>query len=301
MCFEKRKTPVCIIAVLSVITLLAGILMIAFAFMFTNSAILENIGKEDKTVKDGKDLIFMILLIFSLSTIVIGGLGFLFKCVKNRCFACTYGIVLLPTWIVVLVVGLLALAAAVTSEEAIQSTCLTINSDYKRQYGTAGSEVTISFDIYSALGMNEYMCRQEHCPCAPGAWSASWNDSPLSPQLNFAGTIKSYKECMTNPPATSSTDFKNFASGFTSQADYSDVSAWISFFEDEYDCAGICTPAQFYWGKSIESGRPTQSCIGKMKDSISSPFKGLAVATIICGIFLFFIFIMQYCLWRKYD
>lgn len=75
---------------------------------------------------------------------------------------------------------------------------------------------------------------------------------------------------------------------------------WVEFFEDEYTCAGICSPALFYWSKSIELGRPTEACVGSIKDDLTESFLGLAVATLVSGFLLFFIWIMQYCLWKKF-
>ena len=76
---------------------------------------------------------------------------------------------------------------------------------------------------------------------------------------------------------------------------------WIAWYEDTYDCAGICKVAAFYWTKNPATSRPSQSCINSLKDDITTPFLGLGVATMICGFLLFFIFIMQYCLWKSYD
>ena len=74
----------------------------------------------------------------------------------------------------------------------------------------------------------------------------------------------------------------------------------MEFFEDNYSCAGICKPALFSWSKSIDGGRPNSSCISSIKEDLNSDFMGLGVATLISGIFLFFVFIMQYCLWVKF-
>jgi hypothetical protein len=30
----------------------------------------------------------------------------------------------------------------------------------------------------------------------------------------------------------------------------------VEYFEEEYDCGGICQPSLFYFGKSIEIGPP---------------------------------------------
>ena len=75
---------------------------------------------------------------------------------------------------------------------------------------------------------------------------------------------------------------------------------WIEFFEEEYTCSGICTPALFYWSKSIDLGKPSKSCVNSIKDDLTDSFTGMAIATLFSGILLFFIWICQYCLWRKF-
>jgi len=77
--------------------------------------------KEDEEIEDARKFIFMVLLIFSLVTIVIASLGFCFKWCKNRCFACLYGTLLFPTWIIVIVVGTLSTLASVASTDAIEN------------------------------------------------------------------------------------------------------------------------------------------------------------------------------------
>ena len=130
MCFEKRKTPVRCIMCLSICAVLASIVMIIFAALITNSSILEQVGKEDASIKDSADRVFIVLLIFALTTMLIGGLGFCFKCIKNRCFAFIYGLILLPTWLAVLIIGFIAVAAATVSKEALESSCTTLQSNY---------------------------------------------------------------------------------------------------------------------------------------------------------------------------
>ena len=123
MCFEKRKTPARCIAVLSALAAIMGILMIVFSFMLTNSDLLDQMGKEDADIKSGVDSTFTMLLIFSLATIAIAVIGFFLLCCKNRCITCTYGIILLPTWIILIVVGFLATAIATAADDAITTEC----------------------------------------------------------------------------------------------------------------------------------------------------------------------------------
>ena len=130
MCFDKRKTPVRCILCLSVFAVIASIVMIAFSFILTNADILDQIGKEDAEIKDAKDRVFIVLLIFALSTMLIGGLGFCFKCIKNRCFAFLYGLILLPTWLAVIIIGGIAVAAATLSKDALVESCERFSNDY---------------------------------------------------------------------------------------------------------------------------------------------------------------------------
>lgn len=76
---------------------------------------------------------------------------------------------------------------------------------------------------------------------------------------------------------------------------------WVTFFEDEYNCAGVCEPALFYWSKSVSQGMPTESCISSIKDDLSTAFMGLGGACLISGFVLLCNFVLQYCLWVKKD
>ena len=120
MCFDERKTPANVILVMSVLGAICGIVMIAFAFMLTNSEILEQIEKENVDVKDARHLVFLMLLIFALLTIFVSGLGMCLKFIENRCFTAVYGIILLPVWIVVIVVGIIAVAASGAAKDRIE-------------------------------------------------------------------------------------------------------------------------------------------------------------------------------------
>lgn len=66
---------------------------------------------------------------------------------------------------------------------------------------------------------------------------------------------------------------------------------WLEFFEDEYDCAGVCSPSLFYWSKSIELGRPNKSCIIGIKDGITKAFLGIGICALVAGCLLFIVWI----------
>lgn len=116
-----------------------------------------------------------------------------------------------------------------------------------------------------------------------------------------AGGYATYKACVDATDNTgASTFFQEFAKSFREGSSYKEISDWIKFFEDEYDCAGICEVAGFYWSKDIAAGPPKTSCLPEIRDGLSSAFTGLGAVSFITGIFLLLIFIFQYCLWKKY-
>lgn len=73
---------------------------------------------------------------------------------------------------------------------------------------------------------------------------------------NFSGGkdgYKTYKACIDDADRVTDTKnaqdvaFATFAKSFREQSDYNTISDWIAFFEDDYECAGICEPSLFAW------------------------------------------------------
>lgn len=75
----------------------------------------------------------------------------------------------------------------------------------------------------------------------------------------------------------------------------------MTYFEEKYECSGVCTPALFYYGLSLSDGIPTTTCLSYMKEEVGDSMMYLGVTGIITGITMFLIWICQYALWRKYD
>jgi hypothetical protein len=253
--------------------------------------------KENSDVGDVRKYIFAALLVFSLVTILIAALGLMFTCCKNRCFAVMYGILLFPSWIIILVIGIISVGASVAASDEIEKECLKISAETSRTYGS--SDITIALDIYDSILIEDYMCTSD-CPCAPVSTATEWL-SDVSRTYDFTGTYYTYKECLFDTENNASPYFQGFADGFREQSNIVTVMDWVNFFEEEFDCAGICKPATFYYDRSIELGKPNSSCIESIKDELTSSFQGLGIATLVSGILLFFVFCMQYCLWKKFD
>lgn len=98
---------------------------------------------------------------------------------------------------------------------------------------------------------------------------------------------------------TSTKAFHNFAKSFRESGEFQKTKDWIEFFEKEYECAGICEVALFTWISNVDTGKPQKSCVSSVKDDLTASFMGLGITTLISGILLFFIWLCQYCLWKK--
>ena len=166
------------------------------------------------------------------------------------------------------------------------------------------------------------MCTR-NCPCKKNAKMGEWQTKTEAELLALGRTkglvftdnadIKtydSYDQCIKEVQDgslpenmklgyTSEKAFYEFAKSFRDQGEFQSIKDWIEFFENEYDCAGICKPALFTWVSNVDSGMPTQSCVNSVKDDLTGSFMGLGICTLISGILLFFIWLFQYCLWKK--
>jgi len=74
----------------------------------------------------------------------------------------------------------------------------------------------------------------------------------------------------------------------------------LSYFESKYTCSGICNPSLFFWSLNLDKGVPTTNCLGYLKSEIGNNMNYLGITAIVVGGILFFIWIFQYCLWRKF-
>jgi len=290
---------------------------------------LEDIDK-DIDFDNVRTAVFICLILFALVAIIASCMGILACKIKNRCFTICYGCLLLPIWIAVIVVGSVAVYVATEGKDKIQDECVKviqklddgINQISSSSVGTASvpttgvvtcdedynADIKFTLDVYEAMKIGDNMC-SENCPCLQNvATRNKWEELDKEEfdrcrDFNWSGTFTTYKQCIEETAAlpTAATNFQRFAKELEAKDSWSTVKDLVIFFEDTYDCAGICQPAIFYFSKSIELGLPTGSCVGNLKDELNDEFGGLGAATLVSGILLMLTFVFQYCLWYKYD
>lgn len=91
--------------------------------------------------------------------------------------------------------------------------------------------------------------------------------------------------------------YKDFPSRSTIETGVS----MLSYFEGKYACSGVCQPALFYYSLDLQEGVPQMTCLANLKEEIGDELSYLGGAALVCGIIMFFTWLCQYALWRKYD
>jgi hypothetical protein len=76
---------------------------------------------------------------------------------------------------------------------------------------------------------------------------------------------------------------------------------FLEFFEQQFKCSGICKTALFYWTRPLSDGIPKNTCLLYLKEQIKDNLTYLGIVSVVAGIMSLFAFLVQYCLWRKFD
>ena len=74
----------------------------------------------------------------------------------------------------------------------------------------------------------------------------------------------------------------------------------IDFFESKYTCSGICEKALFYYTLDISEGIPTKTCLRGVNEEIRMSLAYVGITVVVTGVLMFFIWLAQYCLWRRF-
>mmetsp|Transcript_29351 Transcript_29351/g.36454 ORF Transcript_29351/g.36454 Transcript_29351/m.36454 type:complete len:197 (-) Transcript_29351:569-1159(-) len=192
--FKSRKTPACIVFILSFLGMVAGIAMIYFAVKLNGSEFMDKISQVDDLTADydmeaARKLIFYGLIVFALIAIIAALMGMVACKVKNRCYTICYGCILMPTWIIILIVGGLAVYASTEGKDQLMTQCkIAVDKlDAARNPSSSGgssqadpcsidyssmNDFKVSLEVYETIMINKEMC-STNCPCKVGVSTAS--------------------------------------------------------------------------------------------------------------------------------
>ena len=152
----------------------------------------------------------------------------------------------------------------------------TTEVSFGAEEGTFIDNVRINLNLFKDIQTDKHMCSRD-CPCSTeGVTTSDWLDidaetllEKYDRKLEFQFgplegddyTVTSYQECIetigSNYYATQ--EFRDFATGWSRSDGYNEEVEYMKFFEDEYECSGICKDALFAFTRPISAGKP-ESC-----------------------------------------
>lgn len=165
--------------------ILCGVVMIVIAIMTTGNETVEKISQDVQDIESGKEIFFVGTIIFGLLAIIASCLAIGMRCCANRkIYRCCTGILLVPVFLLLIVVGGGSLWLSNASEEQIQEQCTklaaettqTITTELPEGAEEAGytfGDVEVSLEVYKSIKIDEYMCSAD-CPCPATTKSGEW-------------------------------------------------------------------------------------------------------------------------------
>lgn len=123
MCFQERKTGAIIVAILSVLVMLLGVVMLIECVVFSSSTTVLNADMGDfKEANNFASSMFYTLLLVSIVAVIMGALGLTCMakpCIHSRCWVVTYGITIIIIWVIFAVVGFIIVAVSTNGPETV--------------------------------------------------------------------------------------------------------------------------------------------------------------------------------------
>ncbi len=76
---------------------------------------------------------------------------------------------------------------------------------------------------------------------------------------------------------------------------------FLLYFEKTFKCSGLCKKPLFFYSLPLSEGMPKDPCLKKLKGAFNSNIGAIGVVSLIAGIFTSTSWIVQYCLWKKFE
>mmetsp|Transcript_1748 Transcript_1748/g.2447 ORF Transcript_1748/g.2447 Transcript_1748/m.2447 type:complete len:169 (+) Transcript_1748:503-1009(+) len=167
------------------------------------------------------------------------------------------------------------------------------------------------------------MCSRE-CPCPDVFNKNVWLEMPEH-ELNFVGRTsyaqsslyipfdfsgeaaviyRKFRDCYKDILAGRTSRVQPELAEFRNRFEEQNLDLAIDFanyFEEQYNCSGICKSALFYYSLSVTEGKPDKVCLMYLKEEVQSNLAYMGVAAIVAGLVMLATFLFQYCLWAEYD
>ena len=311
MC-KTRKCPAVTVGIFSVLTLLLGIAMIVLSIRFTTS----NFSKDVKALGNYQSMAFYMLLAGAITAVLTGICGIIL-CAKRFPIICNIavGFFFLCGFLLLFVNGLAIAAVSNTKIETLNAFC---QAPADNQGFIVKKIRDVIDEVDTSIGgiVSQLMCSST-CPCTPNSNQTQWTNLDRA-TLDSHNRTLAWKFDGANSTSfnTFTACWDSFLAGNSTIVDKTDVKQYqavaeesafktgvkfIKFFESQFKCSGLCRSSLFYWSRNVSDGRPVVTCMQYLKDAISSNLTYLGIVSIVAGLLTFFSFLVQYCLWKKYD
>jgi len=267
-----------------------------------------------------RQYLFTGLITLSFFIVLFACFGMVFKWIRNRCCIMLFGTLLLPLWALTVSVGLAAVFISYTAADEFEKECDALVAQRKTGakeiiFDEEGDNLEINLNIFKDAKIDQWMCSLS-CPCAEVREARDWiRISPLELALDYDRNlefqfgalpgedfvVETFEECIRRADENyyAAPIFAKFAKDWRESVGFSSERDYMTFFENEYDCSGICEKALFSFSKSISNGKP-KSCFNSIKSEVRDSMWWLGVAAFGSGILLVVLWFCQYCLWKKY-
>ena len=303
------------LGVFSVITILIGVAMVILSIRFTTS----NFSQDVKALGNYQTSAFYMLLAGAITAVVTGVCGVV-VCVKRVPILVNVivGLFFLIAFLLLSINGIAIAMISNTKEETLQAFC---NSMDENNGIVVNRLRAIVSEVDTNLGAtaSKAMC-SDFCPCSH-ANNTDWTlltktqldkygrEAPFMFTAKPTESFGTFAECFiakteNEAPAGASNESKAKAEQYKkilAGSGYNAATSFLEYFEEAFACSGICEIFLFYWTRPLSDGIPKSTCLTYLKREIGNNLTYMGVIALIAGIITWFSFLVQYCLWKKYD
>ena len=302
---------------------------------------ISNVSDAAKSFANGSFATLLIFSMWAMAVGFSGTLCFCKWCAEGSiCWPILYGVTLFVAWIIFLIMGSVVTSVSISGPEQIQAFCDGESSENVDWIRDSVDEIDSTINHFASQYMCSYLCpceavamspwlqesdetlnsfnRTKYPPTGTGT-NSDWRydaygnlrllgydiNDPLPPGRpryfqNFtqcSDWLISEKEAARDDPDYETSVYYDMPSENMIEAGVS----LLSYFEEKYTCSGVCDTALFYYALDLSEGVPRENCLANIKEEIGGTLSYLGVAALVCGIVMFFLWICQYALWKRYE
>lgn len=228
----------------------------------------------------------ILCILGALFGVIVSILGFLLQWCMNCCFALPFAILAFVAAILSLAFGA-AIVGGGATKQATQLICAQGQKYLQGHYSKYVDQKMCSAN--AGTGCKCASANKATWETAMNSGTAQWTASGRTKgDLDFTGSATSYKSCYDGLVASynaGSQAEKNDALEFLTKGGYS----FISSFEKQFKCAGVCFTPLFYLTRPLSDGIPTTSCDSAFLASVSGQV-GPAIVAFLTAIIMLTLF-----------